>query len=202
MIDQTLITQGSLVATQSISSAKPTSINGLWRIENFFDIAVMSKLIEYFNNVDHSHWQEFNDEKYHQRKKITWQSDTVVEELHEICDSITEKIREISPTAQHYWGINLWKDSENYFMDWHTDNTDIDMSLQIYLSGPENCPGTIFRNSENVVEFEFVPNNGYLTDQGINQIEHKFSGAVGPGYPRYSLHAVWSRFPKNLSNAQ
>lgn len=201
MIDTKLIDLNSSIANQSLAARQPTDIDGLWQVKNFFGDALLAKLRQFVNTVDPLIWVSMENNTAMHRKRIAWCSESVIEETHDICACLTAKVRSICPTAQHYWGINLWKDDKEYYIDWHLDNPDIDLSLQIYLFGDTDAPGTVFQQNDKIVPIDFISNSGYAVVQTPNPISHKLIHPVLSDAPRYSLHIVWSRFSKTPSDA-
>lgn len=200
MIDAELININSSIANQSLAARRPTKIDGLWQVKNFFGDALLAKLYHFVETVDPSIWLSIENSNIPHRKKMSWYAESVIEETHDICNNLTANVRSICPTAQHYWGINLWKDDKEYYIDWHLDNPYIDMSLQIYLFGDPGTSGTVFHQDNKTVQFDFISNTGYVLDQTLNRIPHKLTHPVLSDTPRYSLHVVWSRIPKRSSD--
>lgn len=161
---------------------------------------VISKLHSYIFKSTNLDWQvsEINSEV--PRKKITWDSDTIIEELHCAFENITPTINKVFPKKmQHnFIGLSLWEDSEDYVMGWHVDNPILSANLQIYLFDkcPEYC-GIKFSIDGNNVSIPYKHNTGYLLDQSLeNRYCHRISNPVPPNCKRYSLYVSWSHTEK------
>ena len=194
MIDQQLIEQTANSIIQSLNNKKSVN-NSLYILENVLPESACEKLWDYIQITDK--WQSIEDGFYQQnRKKIVWDSDTIIEELHHAFEQVTAKINDTfkSEQIQNYIGIALWEDSENYSIDWHTDNPILSSAIQIYLfdTCPEEC-GTTFKIKDKDVALPFVHNTAYLADHIIeNKLLHKTTKSTPLGIKRYSLYVSWS----------
>lgn len=148
---------------------------------------------------------EFLDERLSNqdctRRKVTWDPDTIIEELHTAFDNVTDTINEIFPgnQQQNFIGISLWEDTAGYNMKWHTDNPMLSCAIQIYLfdTCPAHC-GTTFIVNNKQVDLPFINNTGYAVNHNVNEkLIHKPSCTIPENTYRYSLYAGWS-FSKKL----
>lgn len=201
MIDQQLILQGQQQIVNAFNTRSTTPSDRLWIINNVLSDDILKKLKEYINSVDKSKWETVAGQESLPRGKISWDSDTVIEELHEIYSALTDTINQAYPAPyKHFWGISLWKDTAGYSIDWHTDNPDIDLAIQIYLYGDGTLGTTFLINSQ---EFN-VPgdhNSGYVAYHSDQPKPlHRSQRTVPVGQVRYSLYAVWSRCAKYVAN--
>lgn len=169
----------------------------LLKIKSPLTSEMMTKLTQYLKDMYHSPlWVPETvqyDEKidYVQRFKIMWDAETVFEELYEVCQSITPVVNEIHPNSQSsFQGIMLWRDHPGYYINWHTDNSIIGVSMQIYIAGPDICPGTEFQTINGIESIPFVANSGYITQ---NKITHRVTEKLSGSEVRYSLFAIWNR---------
>jgi len=194
MIDQQLIEQTAQSIANCLDNRK-NICNSLFTLENVLPESACEKLWHYVQTTNK--WNSIEDAFYQQnRKKITWESDTVIEELHCAFEQTTEKINQIFQPAQkqNFIGIAVWEDSEEYSIGWHTDNPLLSSALQIYLfdTCPSEC-GTTFKINNVDVDLPFVHNTAYLADQNLdNKLLHKTTHPTPAGIKRYSLHASWS----------
>lgn len=197
MIDQTAIDINAQQLVQKLQQKIPTKFSGLYMLKDVLDPTILSRLKTYIESVNPEQWQTVQGQESKPRSRISWDTDTVIEELHEIFNSATTTINDIFPDVyKHFWGISIWQDQEGYSMNWHTDNPDIDVALQLYLY-TELGFGTIFQNNDTQTLIPSIHNTGYLAlHTGDNKIPHKTENMVPPGVTRYSLYAVWSRSPK------
>lgn len=196
MIDQQLINSNVDRAKTALTDAQPSEILGLYRVNNFFTGPMLDKFKTYVNNSKltwHDMESLINLYNTPLRKKINWDRDTVIEELHEVCASQTQLINTIFTEKKlKFSGISIWRDIEGYFIDNHYDNPFIAVSLQIYLTELTTCDlGTTFFNDavQAVIAGDF--NSGYLASN-MHPIKHRTTNVVPPKTIRYSLHAIWS----------
>jgi hypothetical protein len=194
MIDQQLIDEIASSVIHALNNKKTVS-NSLCTLENVLPESACKKLWDYIQIADN--WQLIEDKFYqNNRKKIVWDSDTIIEELHCAFEQATEKINQIfqSDQKQNFIGIAVWKDSEEYSIGWHTDNPLLSSALQIYLfdTCPSEC-GTTFKINNVDIDLPFVHNTAYLADHNMdNKLLHKTTQPTPTGIKRYSLYASWS----------
>jgi hypothetical protein len=140
-----------------------------------------------------SSWSIVDGQNDLNRRKITWDPDTIIEELHIAFENLTPLINGIfTGKEKHFDGIQLWKDEAGYFIGYHTDNSNIAVSMQWYLfdNVPVDCGTTFVGDTEEVI-VPYVANTGYLAAD-TSQITHKTTNSTPPGIIRYSLYAVWT----------
>jgi len=201
MIDQNFINQNSISLADALKNGSAISPQ-VKLIKDAFDQNMLSKLQEYFTSNYHSDLWKPETTKYgipmnnKPRHKIEWDPESVVEEVHEVCNSVTPLLQEQYTCPDIVFdGITLWRDQPGYNISWHTDNPVIHLTMQIYLSGSSVCPGTEFKTQSGSVTASFVPNTGYFIDQRITRPTHRTAHAVPENQIRYSLFAIW----KNIS---
>lgn len=199
MIDQDLIDRNSRSLDLALANAKKIN-DVLHLINDAFESELFTKFNHYIeNNKDSDLWIPETD-TYGKpmatvpRYKLSWQAESVIEELHEICQSQTMNIQKMfAKKIGDFRGIVIWRDHEGYSLDWHTDNPVIGTSLQVYMSGSADNPGTEFANKDSTCLVPFAVNSGYVVDQSSNnRPRHRVSGVVPPGSIRYSLFAMWN----------
>lgn len=169
-------------------------------LDNCLPNTAISKLRSYIFESGNVNWQIPEVNPKSPRKKITWDSDTIVEELHCAFENLTDTINDVFPKKMphNFIGLSLWEDSEEYMMDWHIDNPLLSANLQIYLfeKCPENCGIEFAIDGDNVI-IPYKHNTGYLLDQSLdNRYAHRISNSVPPGCKRYSLYVSWSHTQK------
>jgi hypothetical protein len=197
MIDNQLIEQINQQACRSIKQRQPTVFNCLYTINNFLTDDAVIKLKEYLPTSLDSLWTPVAGQEQFNRKKLTWDSDTIIEELHNACNLLTPTISLISETSLNFLGMQIWKDGDGYSATPHQDDPIIDVSLQLYLFDNDPSLGTTFGNSKNKIEIPYIHNSGYLIFvDGVNDIIHYTTSKTPPGATRYSLYLVWSRTVK------
>jgi hypothetical protein len=193
MIDNQLIEEIINSVKASINN-KSSITESLSTLNNVLPQKACENLWNYIQNTNQ--WQSIEDGFYQKnRRKIVWQSDTIIEELHCAFEQVTDAINEQSESvSQHnFIGISLWEDTDGYNIDWHTDNNLLSAAVQVYLfdTCPKQC-GTTFQLENSLAELPFVHNTGYLIDQQTNPLVHKTSHPTPAGVKRYSLYASWS----------
>lgn len=197
MLDYQLIQNNSEIAAQALNSLWPTPTPDLWHIQKFCSEDAWTKLKQYIHSVDESAWQPVPWQENRPRHKITWEMDSIIEELHEVCDNNTQLISQKFDMPLHFHGIQIWRDSEGYLIEEHTDNPVIDVAVQIYLfDAPSECGTTFFVTAGDTITY-VIPhyhNTGYVSVN--HSVPHCSTRAVPAGLLRYSFYAHWSRLPK------
>lgn len=200
MIDQKLINDNSVYLSNALKNSVTISPQ-IKFLTNVFDQPVLVKLQEYFANQYHSNLWQFETTEYGEimsnvpRYKISWDPESVVEEIHEVCNSVTPVVEEMCQGKTAFHGIALWRDHSGYNIGWHTDNPILKITMQIYLDGLESCPGTEFKTDSGTIVAPFVKNTGYFLNQGELRPMHRLAHTVPHNQTRYSLFAMW----KNIS---
>lgn len=197
MIDQDIIKKASDSLHTSVKNRRQHT-NDFSTLANIFPDDVMHRINDYILNNSNKPWQlettEHGVERNVPRSKIQWHGETVIEELHCAMESITNDVQKILKTDIKFLGIVLWQDYENYKIDWHSDNPILLATMQIYLAGSRNNPGTEFKLSEdNFHTCDFIPNTGYFLNQTHNRLEHHTTDKVPANVSRYSLFGMWSK---------
>jgi hypothetical protein len=195
MIDQNIITNAS-ISLQNALTDRFQHTNDFCTIKNVFSQEVLHKVNDYILNDSDKPWAlettEHGVEMKVPRSKINWHGETVVEELHCAMESITPEVQVILKKDIKFLGIVLWQDYENYKIDWHSDNPILLATMQIYLAGSTENPGTEFKISKgNFHTCDFIPNTGYFLNQTQNRLEHHTTGKVPANVSRYSLFGMW-----------
>lgn len=199
MIDQELINYNTDTLSTAFKNSRQITPQ-LKFIQDAFDQSMLEKLQEYVDTHYHSNLWVSETTAYGQpmdnrpRHKLAWDPESVVEEIHEVCQLITPMLQELDPTIPIVFdGITLWRDQGGYDLGWHTDNPAIHLTMQIYLNGSLTNPGTEFKTDEGSITAPFVPNTGYFLDQRSVRPMHRLSHAVPKNQIRYSLFALWKK---------
>jgi len=166
------------------------SIDGVQLVTDFFDQALLDKLLEYCQTT--SQWQPVYDLEQKEidcRKKITWETDTVVEVAHTVLQNITPQLEKTFNKQLKFNGLDLWKDTEGYFIKRHTDNPAFNASIQIYINNLPHLVTVFEHNGIHTTD----PNSGsgYIADNTVG-VPHWLNGVVPADFSRYSLHATWT----------
>lgn len=189
MIDQTLINNNIAHCTQQLSQRSITNISNLYQINNFFTKELVEKTLDYVKISDKFHQVELQE--YLNRTSITWDPDTVVEEIHNVLEKLTNDLNVLFDQNRKFCGLQIWKDTAGYLIGKHVDNSRVGYSLQIYLTTDIDNLGTYFYDNDCVVEIPYKQNAGYVTDAAQN-IVHGMVRAVPPGHTRLSIYGTWS----------
>lgn len=195
MLDQLLISQGT--ATLKYALVKSDELAGNFRlISQAFDTELLNKIQQFILQSDTKDWTSVEGQTSPARVALRWQSDTVLEELHQIGQNITEQINTVfGLEGKKFQGLQIWRDTEGYEIKPHVDNPKIDISLQIYLF---DCPekfGTSFIIKGKTVDVPFINNTGYITYKNKLQdrLFHWTTNRLESGLTRYSLYFTWGQ---------
>ena len=195
MIDQDLIAK-NIIHSQLSFDHKTVIDAELSVVEDFFTTGALNKLYQYLLSAPSKPWQLETDENYKvmhvPRRKISWHAETIVEELHEVVGALTPTVELATDSSRQFHGIVIWEDSAGYAIPWHTDNPLLAATIQIYLEGPDTCPGTEFllANGETHI-CGFQPNTGYFINQTQRRPMHRTVTSVPAMVTRHSLFAMW-----------
>lgn len=198
MIDSALIEQNAQQLTASVTAGNPVWPPYLYIVTDCLTDAMLDKLHAYATTAPEDAWGKVERQLGYNRASINWDSDTVIEEAHIIFDTLTDTLSKRYLEPLHFHGVQLWKDQEGYNIKWHTDNTIIAVSLQIYLFDADGNLGTTFLVQNNQeLDIPFKNNTGYLAHITSDQdLYHKSTTTIPAGVNRYSLYAYWSLEPK------
>ena len=197
MIDQQLITLSSKQALTSIEQRQSTQINAVFTVSDVLTVPASTKLKNYLSTVTDNMWTTVDGQEKLNRRKLTWESDSIIEELHNAFNDITPAISQINNSPLNFLGLQIWKDWDGYYINLHKDNSNIDASLQIYLFDNNKKLGTTFVNKDHTIEIPYIHNSGYLMfTKKIGDTKHGTTHLTPPGVIRYSLYLVWSKTTK------
>jgi hypothetical protein len=124
-------------------------------------------------------------------------------------DNVHRELNKIIPVVEKLFDVDLsnhvdariWKDTEGFFMHPHTDNSEVEISVQIYLNNnsPQHCGTSYFYNGlheyEDYVNIWTAPykkGSGYLL-LNTNTEVHAMCHPVPPGCSRTSLYLNFKR---------
>lgn len=202
MLDRDLIDKNICSVKNSLESRIATDLEDLFLISQVLDADLLNKLQKYLTEIPQTQWGCVPGQEHRPRRSISWDFDTVIEELHETFNLVTPDINRMFPEPyKYFWGISIWRDGPGYDIEWHRDNPDIDIAMQVYLYGQPGL-GTVFRQHDREILAPSQHNAGYLIRQDpIYKIPHRSQGTVPMDTVRYSLYMVWSRFPKQTTNS-
>ena len=123
------------------------------------------------------------------RQKLGFKMDTVIEEVSTAMNNLNYVMEDIVGIDMDFLGVTVWRDLSGYNIDWHTDNSILTATLQIYLFG-EDCPGTTFKTDNGEFTCSFKSNTGYVARQHTkDRPMHKIEKTVSS--ERCSLFFMW-----------
>ena len=195
MIDQERINRSIEAAKSSLLTCESTISPNLHIVNDLLDDKLLSELKDYLDQ-NSDKW----DLKIHLRAGVSWEADTVIEEVHTVFDNLTTVISQhFFDTPLNFIGTQVWKDRSPFFQNWHIDNPIINVAIQLYLfDAPAEC-GTTFIIDIHPVAVPYIHNCGYiLTTYMPPGITHRPSIATPPGVVRYSIYAIWSLTEKMI----
>jgi len=196
MIDQILIKNNSRALIDSFNT-RTIICDQLHIMQNVFTSEALSKLYFYILNESDKPWQMETSADYKvldvPRKKISWHAESIIEELHETFACLTALVVLSVQQDVKFHGIVLWKDQEGYEIPWHTDNPLLAATMQIYVAGTTQNPGTEFELIDgSYYTCDFKVNTGYFINQTQHRLKHHTTGQVPNSTDRYSLFAMWT----------
>jgi hypothetical protein len=197
MIRQKQINSSIESVKNAIFNCLPTPTDNLFKLTSVIDQPMLEQLRRYITTVDLSKWQGVRPGTL--RKVISWNGDTVIEELHLVFEGVTGLInQQLSDCPLNFLGLQLWKDSDSYHMGYHIDNSMIDVAIQVYLFDSPADSGTVFKIKEEEYLIPFVHNTGYVSNYvRTTCVPHKVDVHLDSADSnRYSLYAVWSKSEK------
>ena len=206
MLDQRLIDHNIQHAAQAIQRARATPSPWVWHVENVFSQDLVEKLHDYLMDEHNAiAWQPVAGQEHLNRRKVSWAADTVIEEIHMICDALTAAVADkFCADSKNFLGISVWKDWRDYTMKLHTDNPVIDVSMQLYLfdSAPPQA-GTLFMIDHQPYLIPYHSNSGYICVLPTNApaVSHMPATVTAADQVRYSLYSVWSKSTKHATDA-
>jgi hypothetical protein len=196
VIDNQLIDSISQQTLQSIEQRRPTVFDGLYTVNNFLPESAVVKLKNYLPTSNESLWSPVAGQEKVNRLKLTWETDTIVEEIHEACNRLTPAVGKLASLPLNFIGLQIWKDWDGYRITPHRDNSIIDVSLQIYLFDNDSKLGTTFSEGDCTIDIPYIHNSGYMLVANNNNPTHRTTQDTPIGVTRYSLYLVWSKTTK------
>jgi hypothetical protein len=189
MLDNELIKSGTTHTLHVLNNLSNLQ-NSVTVVKNFFNQAMLDQLLEFCETT--KNWKDAYDTVggvINYRKKISWETDNIVEVSHTVLENVTPQISKMFNKDLKFNGIDLWKDSTGYNIARHTDNPEFNASLQVYI---KNLPylSTVFEHN-GITVTDTSPGSGYLADNTVG-IPHWLDGVVPENYNRFSLHATWT----------
>lgn len=188
-LDQQLIKDSKSYALARLDELQSTVSQDLLLVDNFIYTPLLEKLINYIK-AEQSNWLPEQYQETKNRSKLNWAADTVLEEVHTVCESLTDPLNQIYHRRSRFLGITVWRDLEGYMIRPHTDQPLISMAIQIYLSESELDLSTKFLYKGKTIHPAYKKNSGYI--QNNTGLIHFMSTPVPANHTRYSLYAIWT----------
>lgn len=189
-IDSSLINQATEYSVNRLHSQPADSV---MLFDSFILPELTTKLIEFLDS-NAIPWESETDQTgayaMDNRLRINWLADTVIEEAHTVFENLTEVLNTKFNRTNTFLGISIWRDTQNYTINRHSDNPIIDIAMQIYLTGGPASLGTWFDHNSTTVQATYKVNSGYLLDNS-ERVEHWLDATVPNNHVRYSLYARW-----------
>jgi len=189
-LETKLIEQSVEYSLDKLKNTPDTECPNLFFLTDFLHPTFIDKFVDFITTNDLA-WQGQEGQEYKNRLKINWVPDSPIEEAHIIMEHLTESLNKKFSRNNKFIGISVWKDQEGYFISQHIDNKDIDVAIQIYLTGETENLGTTFEYNNLSLQAQYQKNCGYLIDDS-QQLVHSMSTVVPKDHIRYSLYAIWS----------
>lgn len=190
-LDFTLIDDSTVYSINQLKNKAPTVSPGLFLLESFLHPQLLAKLNDYIINADLA-WQVEPYQANRNRLKINWVSDSVIEEVHIVMENLTSALNQQFNRTDRFLGVTIWKDQEGYTIERHTDNSTVNLAIQIYLTGSVDDLATKFEYGNVIISADYKENSGYLQDNQLG-IMHYLDNPVPKDHVRYSLYAIWTR---------
>jgi hypothetical protein len=192
-----LIKQATAYSLERLNYRIPTPSSKLHFLESFIDPELSNKLLS-FIQTDDILWSPEKDQNYQTRGKLNWVFDSVIEEAHIVLENLTDKINELYQREVYFQGISVWRDIYPYTIETHRDNPEINIAVQIYLSGNGSELGTKFNYDNQVIQTPYTKDSGYIQDNTDDRTNHYFDSTIPPDHTRYSLYAIWGKHKKSV----
>jgi hypothetical protein len=166
---------------------RQTVTPGLCFVKDFLPQELLAELLNYINTTND--WKPYNVPSQKNRNVI--QGSELLARLYPYFDRITPQIKYIFRKPKLILeGITLWQDKYKYYISKHTDNPEIEVAIQIYLSNNSYPLATTFVIEGQDVQPEYQVNSGYIMDNAAS-ITHYLWPPVPQEELRHSLHIIW-----------
>jgi hypothetical protein len=163
--------------------------DGLCFLDNFLSQEYLDKILEFAQTTDK--WEPYKVAHQQNRFIILGQEWDFLNILQQACIQITPQLKNIFKKPELYFGgITLWQDRHKYYIAKHTDNPEIEVAIQIYLSDNSIPLPTVFVVGDQDIAANYKINAGYLIDNS-KEIVHYLWPPIPQGEIRTSLHLTW-----------
>ena len=190
MIDNQLINASIFHGQKSLENRISVGYDKqVFLIEDFFPSEIIDRLLKFAHNT--KEWKTVDLQEHLNRKQVNWNSDSIIEEVHTVIESLTPKINEIfDDDFVNFNGISLWQDQTGYKIPNHIDNDSVQASIKIYLTTDSTNLATTFDIDNNVISAKYLINHGYIMNNRY-KVRHGLENSVPQGHVRYSLYGTW-----------
>jgi hypothetical protein len=145
---------------------------------------------------DSNNWEKLTGQEISNRKVLKKEASEFINNISRKLNNskLIPYINKIMDENYTSCSFKVWWDMCDYFIGWHCDNSQIDASMQIYITDViHNHLGTSFAYIDNnggnipILTLPYVKNSGYLF-KNTNQIRHGMTMPVPDGFDRISLY--------------
>jgi len=171
----------------------------LFLIRNLFDNESFNKIrleiLSLMNNIEN--WEKVTGQESTPRKVLNRNVSILIKDINSNLkkSQFLNYINKIMDENYTSCGFKVWWDTADYFIGWHCDNSQIDTTMQIYVTDViHNHLGTSFGyiddTNQGTIPFltlPYVENSGYLF-KNTNIIRHGMTMSVPDGFDRVSLY--------------
>ena len=161
-----------------------------WQIDNVLPEQLLTEIDEYYDN--NTAWDSVDLQEDNPRRAITWTQD--VNTTH---NRLYWAFQQLTPVICHIWretvdfsSLNMWEDSEEYTIEPHVDNDELNYAIQVYVNDADPRCGTAMylknyrRQYEEIYRVPFIRNTGYVLKNGADS----HHGMMTKGNIRRSLY--------------
>lgn len=189
-LDFKLIQESTAYSLDKIKNITPTACPYLFLLSDFIYPPLLEKLYQLITSDQNLPWHKVAYQEHSGREAVSWLSDSAIEEVHTVFDSLTQEINQITNNNLTFMGIDVWRDVYPYTIIKHSDQELIGCAIQIYLNENDVDLATKFSVNDVTITPPYKTNYGYLmNNQG--KVPHWMTSEVPQNFARYSLYAIW-----------
>lgn len=189
MLDFALIDRATEYSLGRLTARQQTACPTLFLLDDVLHPELFDKLYQFVSTYSDDGWETEHGQETRNRLKLNWVPESVIEETHMVLENLTDTINDIFNTNDTFLGISVWKDRAGYKILKHTDNTLIDIAMQVYLNSDGDY-ATEFEYSGQEIKADYKKNAGYLLG---SPVVHAMPNPVALEHTRFSLYAIWRR---------
>ena len=183
--------------------ASVTLANGsrMFFIDDFFEPEMVDYICQLFQTKG-PQWKS-TDQFKHSPGRTVWtnpgaEADPTMLRIPELefigdyCKSLVPVISGILGKSVQFARVDLWKDSEGYYLPPHCDRGDVDYGCQIYFGNNTTINPklglTIYKDLKTpLYQMSYRSNCGYLIDDSYS-VMHGMQEAIEPPFERWSVY--------------